>query len=638
MWTGRVISPRLCWRSNASFIELKDFQSSGLLTESHDRTSCPASSHICEMICNSCPGLHVIYVEFVTIVGGIHLVDLAFSIRRLSGASIACVSRLGSLMNFIAKYAGPTVLFASVAFLGFEAPKVAHAGQAPAAAPAAQPAAPGQAAPAPRGRPNPLKASADLYAAQCAGCHGGTDGTAGRAPYLFNEDLLKTLTDPQMTQIVRHGIPGTAMAAFAPDNITDPQLFELIFYIRSTAGSIKPKTQFVADPDGTVVSSEKQKFKIEVLSRGLETPWALAFLPDGRLLITERPGRLRIYDKGKLSEPVKNTPVPFVRQDGGYLDISVHPQYAKNGWIYMSYSEPVPGVPLPPPDAAPAPAPQEGGRPPAGPTVLSNTVIVRGKINKNNEWTDNQVLFRSPVELYSPRGEHYGSRFAWDKQGHLFFTLGERGDMKNAQDLTNKNSLGKVHRINDDGSVPKDNPFVNKAGADPTIWSYGHRNPEGLAFNPVTGKLWESEHGPVGGDEINVIEPGHNYGWGVISMGIQPGITERSHEGMEQPIVYYTPTIAPTGISFYTGNKYPGWKDSSLFVSALLGQQLRRLEVSGNTVTHQEILFAQFGRVRDIVQGPDGLFYVILQNPTGVNGISLSASTPGLLVRLDPVP
>ena len=204
------------------------------------------------------------------------------------------------------------------------------------------------------------------------------------------------------------------------------------------------------------------------------------------------------------------------------------------------------------------------------------TTIVRGKINAKNEWTDQQVLFRAPLDQFTTNNSHYGSRFTFDRQGHLFYTLGERGVMENAQDLSKP--TGKIHRVNDDGSVPKDNPFVGKAGALPTIWSYGHRNPQGLAWDPVTGKLWESEHGPQGGDEINIIEPGKNYGWGVITMGVQPGITKRSEPGMEQPIVYYTPTIAPSGMSFYTGNQYPQWKNN-LFVSALAGQQLRRLEV-----------------------------------------------------------
>jgi glucose/arabinose dehydrogenase len=394
------------------------------------------------------------------------------------------------------------------------------------------------------------------------------------------------------------------------------------------------KPPVVADPDGQIVKSEKQTFKVEVVARNIETPWAIAFLPDGRLLITERPGRLRIVEKGKLlPNPVKGTPTVWEKQDGGLFDVEVHPQYAKNGWIYLSYSETLPGyVPPAAPPEPPAPtAPPQGGRGRGGPPdPPSMTVIIRGKINKNNEWTDEQVLFRAKPDIYSPTNAHYGSRFIFDKQNHLFYTLGEKNDPSNAQNLSNP--LGKIHRVNDDGSVPTDNPFVGKENAVPTIWSYGHRNPQGLAWDPVSGKLWESEHGPQGGDEINVIEPGRNYGWGVITMGTDRRVTEQTHEGMEQPIVYYTPTIAPSGMVFYTGSRYPGWKNN-LFVSALGGQQLRRLEISGEKVTHQELVFNQFGRVHDVIIGPDGYLYVTLQLP----GQVLSASTPGMIARLIPV-
>ena len=396
------------------------------------------------------------------------------------------------------------------------------------------------------------------------------------------------------------------------------------------------KPPVIADPDGQVVKSEKQTFRIEVVARNIETPWALAFLPDGRLLITERPGRLRIVEKGKLlPDPVKGTPKVWEKQDGGLFDVEVHPEYAKNGWIYLSYSDTLPGyVPPATPLEQPAPAaPPQGGRgrggPPDPPTM---TVIVRGKINKSNEWTDEQVLFRAKPEVYSSSNAHYGSRFIFDKQNHLFYALGEKNDPAKAQDLSSP--IGKIHRVNDDGSVPKDNPFAGKENVVPTIWSYGHRNPQGLAWDPVTGKLWESEHGPQGGDEINLIEPGHNYGWGVITMGTDRDrrVTEQTHEGMEQPIVYYTPTIAPSGMVFYTGSRYPGWKNN-LFVSALAGQQLKRLEISGDKVTHQEQVFNQFGRVHDVIIGPDGYLYVTLQVP----GQVLSASTPGVIARLIPV-
>lgn len=392
--------------------------------------------------------------------------------------------------------------------------------------------------------------------------------------------------------------------------------------------------QAPADLDGRVVASEKQTFRIEVLARDLEVPWGLEFLPDGRLLVTERPGRLRIFENGRLSTPVAGTPVPYVRQDGGYLDVTIHPQYAQNGWIYLAYSEIQPGFTPPPASEAPPEAGRGRGRG-RGPQIPSNTVIVRGRVSQSHEWIDEETIFRAPSALYSTSGAHFGLRFTWDRQGHLFYSLGERGAMENAQDLGSP--LGKVHRVNDDGSAPADNPFVNTAGAVPTIWSYGHRNPQGFAWDPVSGALWESEHGPNGGDEINVIEPGHNYGWGVITMGTQRGITEREHEGMDTPIVYYTPSVGPTGMSFYTGNRYPGWKDTSLFVCTLVGQQLKRLEISGERVTHQEDVLDQLGRVRDIAQGPDGYFYLAMQAPTGLPGLPLSASTPGTLVRLVPV-
>jgi aldose sugar dehydrogenase len=479
-------------------------------------------------------------------------------------------------------------------------------------------------------------AIAALFTEKCAGCHGSTL-TGGRVASLFDKTWNYANDDESMMRIIHDGIEGTEMEPFA-GSLSDQQIWQLVSYIRMQGAALQEKPAYVPDPDGQVIKSEKQTFKVEVIARDIETPWGLAFLPDGRLLITERPGRLRIWEKGKLlPDGVKGLPKVWEKQDGGMFDVEVHPDYKKNGWIYLSYSETLPGYvapPPPPPGAEPPPPPPAAqgrgrgrGGPPDPPTM---TVIMRGKINKDNEWIDQQVLFRAKPEWYSVSNAHYGSRFIFDKQGHLFYTLGEKNNPANAQDLTNP--LGKIHRINDDGSVPKDNPFVDKAGAIPTIWSYGHRNPQGLAWDPVTGKLWESEHGPQGGDEINIIEKGHNYGWGVITMGVDPRVTERTHEGMEQPIVYYTPTIAPSGIVFYPGNKYPQWKNN-LFVSALGGQQLRRLEIDGDKVTHHEQLFNQFGRVHDVIVGPDGYLYVTLQLP----GPVLSASTPGMIARLIPV-
>jgi glucose/arabinose dehydrogenase len=506
-------------------------------------------------------------------------------------------------------------------------------------APPASAAALSAAAPGPHaGRGTP---AAVLYSEVCAGCHGASVSAGPRGASLFDDEWVHGGDDESILKNIREGFPAAGMPPFK-DALTEQQIWQTVAYIRLQAGNLKDQPQYVPDPDGQVIKSEKQTFKMEIVARNLETPWALAFLPDGRLLITERPGRLRIVDHGKLlPDAVKGLPKVWEKQDGGLFDVEVHPQYSRNGWIYLSYSETLPGY-VPPPAAAAdttttaptttnAPPQQAGGRGRGGPPdPPSMTVIVRGKINKDNQWIAQQLLFRAPADVYNSSNAHYGSRFIFDKENHLFFSLGDKQQMMDAQDLSKP--TGKIHRINDDGTVPAGNPFAKTPNALPTIWSYGHRNPQGLAWDPVTGKLWESEHGPSGGDEINIIEPGHNYGWGVITMGVQPGITKRSEPGMEQPIVYYTPTLAPSAIAFYTGDKYPGWKNN-LFVSGLAGQQLRRLEVDGNTVTHQEPVFTQFGRVRDVIVGPDGYLYVALQMP----GQVLPQSTPGVVARLVPV-
>jgi glucose/arabinose dehydrogenase len=371
------------------------------------------------------------------------------------------------------------------------------------------------------------------------------------------------------------------------------------------AQAVSSCRRVVADPAARVVTSEKQTFRIEVVAKGLETPWALAFLPDGRLLVTERPGRLRIIEKGRLlPDAVHGTPAVWLQQDGGLFDVEVHPQYSSNGWIYLSYAEP-------------------------GPDKTSMTAIVRGRIDANR-WTDQQFLFHAPADLYTASNIHYGSRFVFDRQGHLFYSIGDRGKMEDAQDLSKP--TGKIHRVNDDGTAPEDNPFAGRAGALPSIWTYGHRNPQGFAFDPATGKLWETEHGPKGGDELNLIEPGRNYGWAVITSGIQAGITRTAQEGMEQPVVFWTPTFAPSGMTVYTGTRYPAWA-GSLFVCGLASQQLRRIELGGDQVRHQEVVLDQVGRVRDVAVGPDGYLYLALQSP----GQRLSDSTPGSVVRLIPL-
>ena len=504
--------------------------------------------------------------------------------------------------------------------------------QTPPAGPAG---APGQAGPPPGGGRGANPAAA-LYAEHCASCH-GTDLAGGRAPSLFREQWLASSTDERLTNAIRTGVAGAGMPAFG-SILNDDQVWQLVQYLRLQSGVLKTRPTFVANPSNVVLKTEKATVRLEVIADGLNTPWGLAFLPDGRLLVTERTvngGTLRIIDKGVLSAPVAGTPRVHVQQDAGMFDVEVHPKYAENGWIYLSYAELLPGYTPPPAPAAgePAGAGRGGGRGNAAPSM---TTIVRGRINARHEWVDQQVIFRAPANLYTTDGTHFGSRFIFDRDGHLFFSIGERGVMQHAQDLSNP--IGKIHRVNDDGSVPRDNPFVSRPGAVPTIWSYGHRNPQGLAWDPRSRRLWESEHGPTAGDEINIIERGRNYGWGVVTRGRQPGITKTSEPGMVDPVVYYVPTFAPSGISFYSGDRYPGWKNTSLFVGGLAGQALRRLQVDGDRVTAQEVIFDQFGRVRDVIQGPDGYLYLALQYATGAGtSYGLVAPSPGLVVRMVPV-
>jgi glucose/arabinose dehydrogenase len=342
------------------------------------------------------------------------------------------------------------------------------------------------------------------------------------------------------------------------------------------------------------VQSEHHAFRVVPVVSGLEHPWALAFLPGGDMLVTERPGRLRIVRSGRLlPEPVAGVPAVRARGQGGLLDVVAHPDFASNRLIYLSFSKP---------DAS--------GR-------QATTAVVRGRL-ENDRLTNVEEIFEA--RAWSSGGNHFGSRLAFDGNGYLFITVGDRGAGPNtgtleqhpAQDLGNHQ--GTVIRLHDDGRVPADNPFVSRAGALPEIWSYGHRNLQGLAFHPETGDLWENEHGPQGGDELNLIRPGRNYGWPVIGFGRQYGgsVLHRTTalSGMEQPVHYWVPSIATSGLIVYTGDRFPAWR-GNVFVGGLAGQQLARLTLAGQRVAGEETLLLRQGRIRDIRQGPDGLIYLV---------------------------
>ncbi len=350
---------------------------------------------------------------------------------------------------------------------------------------------------------------------------------------------------------------------------------------------------------GEPVVSEKQKFVVDTVASGLQSIWGLAFLSDGRVLLNEKAGDIRIWKDGQvLPEKVTGVPAVYNNGQGGLLDITLHPDYANNGWIYFSFAKPNANG-------------SEGG-----------TVIARAKL-QGNALVEMQELFQAlPL---SSSGVHFGSRIVFDGKGYMFFSSGERGKKENAQDLGNH--LGKILRLHDDGRVPADNPFVNTPGAKPEIWSYGHRNPQGLYYDAATGELWNHEHGPKGGDELNLVEKGKNYGWPVISYGINYDgtiLTElKEKEGMEQPVRYWVPSIAPCGITMVTSDRYPNWK-GNFIVGALAFQLIARVEVNNRQFVKEERLLEGIGRVRAVVQSPDGYLYVTTENP-------------GMVLRLVPV-
>jgi glucose/arabinose dehydrogenase len=347
--------------------------------------------------------------------------------------------------------------------------------------------------------------------------------------------------------------------------------------------------------ENTSFASSAGPLEVQTFSSGLVNPWALAFLPDGRMLVTERPGRMRVVSpQGQLSPPVKGVPEVWASGQGGLLDVVTDAFYATNSTIYFCYAE----------------RERNGGR-----TSVARAKLYGGAAPRLDEV---KVIFRQEGPLSS--GNHYGCRIAQAQDGNLFVTLGEHFSFRDeAQNLGNH--LGKLIRIAPNGSVPKDNPFVGRDGARPEIWSYGHRNEQGLAINPTSGQLWEIEHGPRGGDEVNIIAAGKNYGWPVVGFGIDYNGSKihetTAKDGMEQPIKYWVPSIAPSGMAFYTAKLFPTW-NGSLFTGALAGKMLVRLSLDGDKVTGEERLLQNLNeRIRDVRQGPDGALWLLTDNAAG---------------------
>ncbi len=384
-------------------------------------------------------------------------------------------------------------------------------------------------------------------------------------------------------------------------NVFNRSLFTLLLAGAVLAGcrdkDTPPPTTYDGARPGAVVQSEKQKFRVDTVARGLTDPWAMAFLPDGRILVTEKAGQLRVVREGRLLPAgIGGVPAVYTSGQGGLLDIALHPDYPRNGWLYFTYAAPGPG----------------GG----------GTTLARARL-QGEALTDVQTLFQAQPFLGG--GVHFGSRIAFDGQGHVFVSTGDRGTAPQAQQLGNH--WGKIMRLGDDGQVPADNPFVGTAGARPEIWSYGHRNVQGMYYDPAARRLWAHEHGPRGGDELNRVEGGKNYGWPLITYGVNydgtpvSGATQR--EGLEQPVRYWVPSIAPSGLALVNSPQYPNWA-GNLLAGALVGTHLVRVELTDGKYSREEKLLDKVGRVRAVSQGPDGYVYVLTEGP-------------GLLFKLTPV-
>ena len=439
-------------------------------------------------------------------------------------------------------------------------------------------------------QPPPEREIGKLYGELCANCH-GPKLEGAQFGSLVDDTWQFGSADADLARMIQKGNPG-GMPPF--EAVLSPQeVRAMVIYIREVGARAKrEKTTFNKPAANVVVTSEKATFRLETVAEGVDGAMGPR-LPPRRPHPRHREGAASSGSSTRASsppEPVTGIPAVLDKGQGGLLDVAVHPDYRRNGWIYLSFSDP-------------------------GENGSAMTKIVRGKL-KGNAFVEIQDVYKAPAELYTVGPNHFGDRIVFDRKGHIYFSIGERGQAPHAQELNRPN--GKVHRINEDGTIPKDNPFVGKPPALASIYTYGNRNPQGLTIHPSTGVIWEVEHGPRGGDELNVIRPGRNYGWPVITYGMNyngtPWTDITAKEGMEQPITYWTPSLAVSSVAFYAGDKFPQWKGNILLAS-LAFQELRRLELTGEKVTHQEVLFKDVGRLRDMVVGPDGYVYIAFNQP-----------------------
>ncbi|TLV02914.1 PQQ-dependent sugar dehydrogenase [Dyadobacter luticola] len=431
-----------------------------------------------------------------------------------------------------------------------------------------------------------------IFQTYCAGCH-GAQLQGGSAPALIKTDWKYGKGAGAISKNIKYGIAHTDMAAFKT-TLDDAQIKAVTDFIVKSQ-TVAPSAKM---PVPETINTKDYVLKVEqVVNSGLHTPWGIEFIDSNHALISERTGAIRFLNDGKLDpEPVTGVPATFTKNaTSGYFDIALDPDYKKNGWVYLAYSHTNSSL--------------------EDKKSLSMTKLVRAKI-KGLAWTDEQTLFEVPDSLKVVGGTRWGGRLFFDKSGFLFFSI---GDMNLADDSQNPGKpSGKVFRINADGSIPKDNPFINDPKALPAIYSLGNRNVQGFAPSPVTGEIWMTEHGPMGGDELNILKKGANYGWPKITYGVDYSgeivSNDTAKVGMEQTVTYWTPSPAVCPAEFVTSSLFPKWKNN-LLVGALAFEEIKRLVIEGNRVKSQEIFLKGFGRVREIKTGPDGAIYVLLNDP-----------------------
>jgi aldose sugar dehydrogenase len=430
------------------------------------------------------------------------------------------------------------------------------------------------------------------YKTYCGGCHGARmEGNT--APALIKEQWQRGSSYAAIFRSIRSGIPKTEMKGWA-GVLKDREIASLTNYIIASQKATARKAPGLPPQ----IVTEDYVLAIEKLDSGhTSTPWAIEFVNANLALISEKPGKLKWLVNGRIDTvAIRGLPPTHTKSGtGGFMDIGLDPGYDKNGWIYLAYSHASGNL-------------QEKNAP-------GMTRIIRGKIS-DHEWKEQQTLFEVPDSLFVVGGDRWGCRFLFDKAGYLYFTIGDMGKAAASQLLSRP--TGKVFRINADGSIPRDNPFIGTPGALPAIFTFGNRNVQGIAQHPVTGDIWATEHGPRGGDELNILKKGANYGWPLITYGIDYSgkqVSEKTEEkGIEQPLVQWTPSIAVGAAEFSTSPLFPKWKND-LFVGALAFEELRRLDMVNNKVIKQELILKGYGRVRDVKTSPDGSLYVVLNRP-----------------------